>query len=275
MPYAFQHDESVPTAVRRVMLEQLVRARAELTDAHATHEKRVHEARKRFKEIRALLRLVRRPLGAQFAVENAWFRDAARELAAVRDADAVVEALGKLELPRAVRNGVRKQLTRSRVEVDVAALIERTVERLAVAEARVSLWPELDDGFDTLAAGLERTYRDGRRAMKQAVTPEQLHEWRKHVKTHWYHVLLLRQIWPAMMKAYAGTLEELSRAVGDHHDLHVLRESASEPPVELLAAIEARQRELEEAARELGARIYAERPAVFVARIEKLWRIWR
>lgn len=275
MPYAFQHDESVPGAVRRVMDEQIVRARDQLTDAKAPREKRIHDARKRFKETRALLRLVREPLGAQFAVENAWFRDAGRDLASVRDADAMLEALDKLDLPRALRNRLRKRLNADRGAVDLDALIANTVEQLVVAQGRLALWPELDDSFDTLAAGLERTYRDGRRAMKRAGSPEELHEWRKHVKTHWYHAQLLRHLWPGMMKAYAAELEDLSHALGDHHDLHVLLERIADAPRELVDAASARQRELEHEAHELGKRIYAERPRVFVARIEALWKAWR
>src|SRR5687768_17143099 len=103
MAYAFERDESLATAIPRLMNEQIARAREQLTDQSAPPEKRVHDARKRFKETRALLRMIREPLGAQFAVENAWFRDAGRELAAVRDADAVLEALEKLELSRGVR----------------------------------------------------------------------------------------------------------------------------------------------------------------------------
>jgi hypothetical protein len=78
-----------------------------------------------------------------------------------------------------------------------------------------------------------------------------------------------------MMKSYAAVLEELSHALGDHHDLHVLRESVADAPPELVDTIEMRQRELEQKARELGEKVYAERPREFTARIAKLWEAWR
>jgi CHAD domain-containing protein len=275
MSYAFDHDETVPGAIRRIMDEQLVRAREQLNDAKSPREKRIHNARKRFKETRALLRLVREPLGDHFALENAWFRDAGRDLASVRDADAVLEALDKLDLPRALRNRVKKKLSAGRPEVNLDELIANTTAQLVIAQGRLALWPEMDDFFDTLAAGLERTYRDGRRAMKRADTPDELHEWRKHVKTHWYHAQLLRHVWPEMMKSYAAVLEELSHALGDHHDLHVLRDSVPDAPPELIEAIDTRQRELEHRAHEIGRRVYAERPSVFTARMKKWWSAWR
>lgn len=275
MAYAFEHDESLTVAIPRLMNEQIARAREQLIDESAPQEKRVHDARKRFKETRALLRMIREPLGAQFAVENAWFRDAGRELAAVRDADAVLEALEKLELPRNVRTKVKRALTKNRTHPPLDGLIANTLEQLVVAQARIGLWPQMADSFDTIAGGLRKTYRDGRRAMKQAHSAEALHEWRKTVKTHWYHLQLLRDVWPLLMKAHADALDELSHALGDHHDLHVLAASVDPAPPELLDAIAKRQQELEAQAVALGARIYAERPDAFLARMRNWWSAWR
>lgn len=275
MAYAFERDEPIPAAIARIMHEQLTRVREQLTDAGAPPEKRVHDARKRFKETRALLRMVREPLGAQFAIENVWFRDAGRALAAVRDADAVLEALEKLELSRWVRTRVQRELERNRTHPPLDGLIDHTLNQLVVAEERIAFWPPLEDSFQTIAAGLRRTYRDGRRSMNTAHSAEELHEWRKQVKTHWYHAQLLKHIWPQVMKPYASTLEDLSHALGDHHDLQVLAESFARPSPSLLKAVTARQKELEQEAAALGARIYAERPAAWLARMRKYWSAWR
>ena len=69
---------------------------------------------------------------------------------------------------------------------------------------------------------------------RKTSTPECLHEWRKQVKTHWYHAQLLKPIWPQFMKPYANTLEELSHTLGDHHDLQVLAGSFERPSPSLL-----------------------------------------
>lgn len=265
MAYALEHGESLTAAIPRLMNEQIVRARQHLA------ENDVHEARKRFKETRALLRLIREPLGAQFAIENAWFRDAGRDLAAVRDADAMLEALDKLQLPRGARAKAKRALQKTRTHPPLDGLIANALDQLVLAQARIAFWPPMDDSFDTIAAGLRRTYRDGRRTMKSAHSPEALHEWRKFVKTHWYHLQLLRDLWPPVMKAQAGVLSDLSHALGDHHDLHVLGESAPE----LQETIAARQQELEKQAFALGARIYAEHPDAFLSRMRSWWNAWR
>ena len=216
MPYAFQKNEPIPSAVHRIMDEQIVRAREHLT------ARLVHDARKRFKETRALLHLVSDPLGAQFDVDNTSFRDAGRDLAAARDAEAVLEALAKLDLPRGVRTRAKRKLEVRRAamsDAELAGRIANVLDQLVVAQARIALWPELHDSFDTIAGGLLRTYRRGRRAMQNASTAAEFHEWRKRAKEHWYHVQLLRDVWPEIMKPYAGILSDLSHALGDHHDL--------------------------------------------------------
>lgn len=273
--YAIEHHETLHAALTRIMDEQILRARDTLADASLPAEKRVHEARKRFKEIRALLRLIRKPLGDQFAIENAWFRDTARSLAAARDADAMLEAVDKLELHRNTASRVRKTLHDQRTEhPPLEPIIANVIEQLGVALARVALWPQLENAFDTIGDGLRRTYRDGRRAMQHHETPEELHEWRKRVKEHWYHAQLLRHVWPAMMKPYAEVLSDLSHLLGDHHDLHVLRESAGAHSPTLRKAVAARQAELEEKAMEIGSRVYAEKPSAWLARMRNMWTTW-
>jgi CHAD domain-containing protein len=274
MPYELRKDETPGAGVRRILGEQIDRARTSLTDESAPVEKRVHDARKRFKETRALLRLVRGPLGAQFAIENAFYRDLGRELAAARDAEAVIEALEKLDVPRAVAARVRNTLrARQSAHPPLEPVIVRVLDLLGAAEVRLAQWPELGDTFDTLAAGLRRTYREGRRAMRTASSDDELHEWRKRVKEHWYHIQLLRDLWPSMMKPYAAVMQDLSRALGDHHDLHVLRSLVTAPTV--VAAIALRQRTLEAEARAIGARVYAEPSRAWLARMRRLWIVWQ
>ena len=292
MAYAIEREESVHDAVARVMTEQIARARNHLTGDESPAQSRIHETRKRFKETRAVLRLVREPLGAQFAVENAWFRDAGRELAVARDAEAVIESLETLAgtiTPPLLRRA-RRALEKRRDAVNAAELegsIANVIAQLDAALTRIAGWPALGTSFDALERGLLRTYRAGRRAMKRASrvhSPDEMHAWRKRVKEHWYHVQLLRHVWPTVMKSYAAVMQDLSRALGDHHDLFVLRGIVASAPAEfgktaavvaLLDAIDLRQRELEREAAAIGARIYAEAPRAWLARMRNYWSAWR
>ncbi|HEY0370619.1 MAG TPA: CHAD domain-containing protein [Thermoanaerobaculia bacterium] len=268
MAYAIERDETLPAAIPRLMDEQIVRARETLLDESLPVEKRVHETRKRFKETRALLRLVRDPLGEYFAQENAWFRDAARDLAAARDADAMTEALAKLGLSRTVERRARKALDAQREQhPPLEPIIVNVVEQLVIAQGRIGMWPAFADSFDTIADGLVRTYRGGRNR------PDDLHEWRKRVKEHWYHVQLLKNVWPEMMKPYADVLSALAKPLGDHHDLQVLRGVIGDA-LPVTRAIDARLAELEAQSDAIGARVYAEKADAWLARMRKYWDAW-
>lgn len=165
MAYAIEREETANDGVVRVMNEQLARARAQLTDAKLPVEKRIHEARKRFKETRALVRLVRKPLGAQFAIENAWFRDAGRDLAGARDAQAVLESLEKLAesktIAPATLRKARQALEKRRDSMhagDLAGRMANVIAQLDAAVTRLATWPRLGASFDAIADGLLRTH---------------------------------------------------------------------------------------------------------------------
>ena len=55
-------------------------------------------------------------------------------------------------------------------------------------------------------------------------TAQDLHDWRKRVKDHWYHVRLLAGLWPDVMTSFEWTLKDLETKLGDHHNLEVLKE---------------------------------------------------
>lgn len=272
MPYAFEPSEPIGDAVTRIANEQLDRVAAHLD------EQDVHDARKRFKEMRALLRLVRGVLGDAFDVENSWYRDAARQLATARDMEAVVEALEKLR-KRTDDESMHKRLTIERRRLarrrqrGLQTSIDAIVAQLAETRARISAWPKLDERFSTIGSGAERTLRDGRRAFSRALeepSPNRFHDLRRRVKDHWYHVQLLRGVWPEVMKGYAAAIEQLSRALGDANDL-----ALAEPLVrdeEVRAFIAARRAELERDAIEIASRVFSEKPASWRKRLRGYWR---
>ena len=296
MVYAFTRNEPVGDAVRRILIEQIDRAIAGLGDLKHKPATRIHDVRKRFKEIRAVLRLVRAPLGNTFNIENVWFRDAGRDLGFLRDAEALVEAAMKLRQhvrsirDKALMTRVRRALAQRRDEAtgpDIDLRLANIVEQLPVAKARLANIDVLDDRFATIGGGLKRTYADGHRAYRRssiAPAPENVHEWRKRVKDHWYHVQLLGDVWPDVMKPYADVMATLSRTLGDLHDLDVLRALIDAQPSRfgsgrsvqrLKRIVEVRRGELLNIAIEIGSRVYAEQPEAWRKRVRGYWRSWR
>lgn len=90
------------------------------------------------------------------------------------------------------------------------------------------------DGYGTALAGMRKTYARARAAMGAASdspTPEAFHEWRKRVKYHCYHMRLLRESWPTIVRARQVEAEKLGESLGNHHDLGVLRSLILNDPV--------------------------------------------
>jgi CHAD domain-containing protein len=298
--YRLKDGESVPDGVARIAFGRLDHALDELRGkTKSDREQAVHEARKNMKKLRSLLRLVRGEIGDEvYRRENSHFRDAARHLSGVRDADVMLETFDELverrpkDIPDRAAGGLRKAIEEHRAALhgDRGGRKEARKEVVAALEEardRVEEWPVETDGFEAFESGLERAYRRGRRAYRVVLddpSTENLHEWRKRVKDLWYHHTLLECAWPEVMDPIADQVHELSDHLGDDHDLAVLREWAQTHPAAAggSAGLEAfneaadrRRAELQREAVALGSRLYAERPGAYVRRLESYWRAWR
>jgi CHAD domain-containing protein len=268
--FRLKQDEAIPDGVRRIALGRIDHAIDALAEAS---QEGVHDARKDMKKLRALLRLVRGEVGDKvFRREADTFRDAARELSGVRDADVMLATLAELEERYDAEVGpVRQALEAHRILTAGGGRMqaaETAVAILTEARGRVDDWPLERDGFEALEEGLERTYRRGRRDWRAALkepSTENLHEWRKRVKDLWYHCSILQETWKPVMTALADEAHELSDRLGDDHDLAVLLEFGAES---LEPLITTRRAELQEEAFAYGTRLYADKPKAFVRRIE-------
>jgi len=293
MSYRLRFDESLADGMPRVVREQLDRAIGELSGDGTELSEAVHQVRKRCKKIRGLLRLFRGSFSASYSEENAWFRDLARSLSAARDAEAMLESLDGLcnafsdELREDAFGTVRHAMATRRNEVqedeELPQRVDETVARLEDARTRVLGWRLDDAGFAAVDKGFSRTYRRARKALDASYrdpTAERFHEWRKRVKYHWYHVRLLRDVWPGPMKVLAAETKQLADLLGDDHDLAVLRDTLLQEHDELgeqdeidalVALASRRQEQLRAEAQTLGWRLFAEKPADYCNRLHASW----
>jgi CHAD domain-containing protein len=296
MAFRLKANEPVEDGIKRIVLEQVGRAVAEIGDERLARDDAVHRVRKRCKKIRAVARLVRPVFGSHYAFENAFFRDAADELAGLRDAqillktyDTVTGAGGK-EIDRRHFAPLRWKLVQhcKKVAQDTAAQDERLRKvrsRFREARERIAGWKLKADGFDAVEEGLLETYARGRKAMQlayQKLDETTFHEWRKRVMYHRYHVRLLRNLWQPLLQPLRHELEALSDLLGDDHDLAVLRAALSGKPDvfgnvkdlgPLLGLIDRRSAELRANIRPLGERVYAEKPKQLGRRFHTYWEV--
>jgi CHAD domain-containing protein len=294
MAFTLDRTTPIPEAVRTAAGAELRQIVMALTgQAELGPDEAAHDARKRTKKLRALLRLVRRELGEEvYREENRALRDAARQLSAVRDAWVLVETLDHIVTPpddeispeavaalRAVLAAEHRALQGGEAGGDAPARAALEFERALV---RVERWPLRDNGWHAVETGLAESARRGRKAMLAARAkgrPEDFHEWRKQVKYLRHQFALLRDAWPEVLDAMESTADEAGELLGTDHDLAVLRERIEAEAVlddatraALVHRIEARRADLPGRAIALGRRLYSEKPASLAHRLGKLWK---
>ncbi len=291
--------ESIPDGIRRIITEQIDQAVWQLTDPPDGRDKGVHNARKCFKKIRAVLRLVRNELGEPiFKCEDICYRDAGRLLAPVRESAVLVITVDRVcerfadQLAPGTFSGLRHKLEARHHAVCEQILeqeshVEKVMETLHLARQRAVDLPIANDDFSALYSGLRRVYRRGYKQIHNvyaAPSAEGFHEWRKQIKHLWYHLRILIPIWESQLVVLSNDLNDAADWLGDNHDLAELRLLVLEHPEWfpdpaalqfLLAQIDCWRLELELNAQPVGRRIYVEKPRAFINRMASYWQIWQ
>ncbi|MGI8729121.1 MAG: CHAD domain-containing protein [Solirubrobacteraceae bacterium] len=300
MTYRLDLDMPVGEALRSAAVSQMTDGASRLRTAagsRASAATAIHEARKDLKQTRSILRLARSGLPADtYRHENRSLRDIGRSLSDARDRAVLVEAIDGLherligrvpeqavgELRSRLRNAASATGSSDRALVrDAAAALEQAVERAAD-------WPLENCDEHTLCSGAQRAHERGRRAFDVAAcepTVEHLHALRKRVKDLWYHQRLLAAAWPGVLDAHAEQSHRLSDMLGEDHDLAMLTGALlgedgplSSAPADLdplLELVAERRGELQAHARDLAARVYAERPKAYGRRLSTYVRVTR
>jgi CHAD domain-containing protein len=299
MSFELNPDESLRKNTRRIMRDQMDKALEYLTEPHeGSRDEAVHEARKSFKKIRAVLRLVRPVMDEKsYREENTCFRNAGRPLTEVRDAKILIETLDRLaehfkehivgrsfdDIRRALQHNLRAVRKRVLDEQNAFAVLAEAVRQ---ARGRIKAWADVPNKWLAVGEGLKDVYRRAGDAHEEAIvdpTVETLHEWRKQAKYLRYQLEILRPICPERMEELAQEADRMGDLLGDDHDLAVLRQMLTDDPGRfgdegdrevLLALIDRRRAELEQEATLLGRRFFQDSPGDFTRRLKGYWKTW-
>jgi len=292
MSYRLNPALPMSEALRSVALAELDIAHNALASPSDRH-KGVHSARKCFKRLRSLLVLARP------GMPEPVFRNLAarvvrigKGLAAARDAQALIDAIDKLEQTtepgsgegpiRSIRGWLhkRRQVAEQSLEQTTASEALHKVLDLRPLLAGLTVYP---DDFSPLAKGIARGYRATRIHFKAAIRSddaEELHDWRKGVQQHWRHMQLLTPCWPSELSARAEAARSLSQLLGDDHDIAMLMHLVETPtmtfgsPEETTAFMKRcrrRHKDLRKEAKVKGERLFVEKPGTFASRIQAYW----
>lgn len=294
MGYKLKGNKSFSHETKRMVREQIDNALDCLKRSRKKDEG-IHDARVCVKKIRALLRLVQDSLGPDFyGSEDKAYRDTARILSKTRDSAAMLEITDALvnhfsgQLSKGAFANVRKKLASSKSEKQSSqtSVMSQAAKELREARSRIPNWPKIK--FTTaLSKGLKRVFKQGRDHFSLAYEDPSIdtfHAWRKQVKHLLYQSKVLTPLWQNTMKTLSGELKTLGKYLSEDHDLGILRDVVieqledSDDRIEIeafVALIDQRRNELQEEARVLGLRIYADKPRAFASRAEAYWRAWR
>ncbi|WP_151718550.1 CHAD domain-containing protein [Gemmobacter serpentinus] len=290
MSYRFDlRDGSLSDALHRIAQSQIAPIRTTLADT--PDPAGIHDIRKRVKKLRALLRLMRSGLPRVQPAETVLLRDAARLLAAQRDAVVRLATLDRLIEPE---DGPQMLALRAHLAVEAETLPQappadpdRLRNLFDGLVLRVESWSVQGSDRRVLVEGLATTREKARRQLRLARdngTAEALHDLRKRVKDLWYQARLFAPVWPAMMKPIADEAGRLGETLGLHHDLaelalhlDALPDDVAVPSLResLAARITDAQAGIEAAAFPLGARLLAGDPEEMAELWVKWWRLWR
>lgn len=257
----------------------------------------IHGARKRFKRVRGLLRLVSAADKKACAAENGRLRIMARSLGTAREAAALVETLDRLlaRFPGPARQSpllrIRERLEarRDRITSAETDLPQKIGSVIAGCESSAEAFAALDlprgrkKSAKLLSQGFTRNYARARKALAAARTEADIEAWhtlRKRIRDQWSHSIFLAEIWPSAFYARIAVLKTLIDLLGDDRDLIVLAHMADTEPGEIGKAadlavlqdcIAAQSVELHAAIHRTAAGLLREKPDLVERRIRHLW----
>lgn len=278
MAYRIDLNEPLDNTLKRIAVEQIDRAIRDL-EAKKTPSLGVHEARKTFKKMRALLRLIRPALTSKaYRRENIRFRDLGRTLSGTRDIQSMIETALKLKVHPEFNNTqdiiqailALLQTEKSRAEENLHTLTDKSIiSDLEKSKKSVMKLDLSHVSEHTILKGYTLWYTRARKMMVKAcrqTEAEPFHDWRKTVQYHTRHTQLLIPLWPDYMRLRLNAARELGLILGDHNDLsivlnYVIKNSSllghDNSIHQFIDLCEKREKDLQELAKPRGRRLFA------------------
>lgn len=298
MSYRIRPSENFTSEFKSVAAEQLTIAMKGLTERPHGLTEAIHDARKNFKRLRSLYRLVAADLPAFQHSENARIRNMARTLSSARDATALVEVSRHL-LDHAESSDERAALKRigkvliarrdqrtaggDQLEESVTAAI-KTCGRALDALSPITFQEGSKKNAKRIAKGWRKVLNRAaaaRAACTDTTDAQVFHELRKRSQDYRFYLNLMQPLWPSAMHAKRAEITQLVDLLGHHNDLALLASLVDEQPhlfgssediAYLLAAVIARQKALRETALEIAASAFRDDPKDESRRIRRLWQ---
>lgn len=297
MPYRIRPDRQLLAEVLSVARGELEKAIEILQAQPEGLHTAIHAARKKFKRLRNLYRLVATGDKSFRRQENARLRDTARSLSRIRDATALIETVEHLANHAVTDDesvslaATREVLTRRRDEIaaaesDLEAKVSDAIEacRAAIlALDDLTLPSKPGHAARLIAKGWRKGLGQAHEALESCEGEghgEAYHDLRKTAQAYWMNLSLLGDLWPSAFHAKREMAKRLVELLGQEHDLTVLTALIDDEPQIfgdgegqsfLLAIIIRRQMALRREALALADMVFADPAKNEAGIIETLW----
>lgn len=290
MAFQLRRGQPVGDEALRIFDQQLSRAVMCLRDPKtAAEHDSIHDAHRHVKKARAVLRVLRASLGAEYRPADRRLRAANRMLGELADARAMVGTLGNLvdldpALPARISEALRARLVARAAGLERKAqfdrLRHRTTRLLEAERLRIPAWELEVRGRHEAIDVIEDAHRAARAAMRDALrrpTATTFHAWRRRVKREWHVLRLFAEHCGGRLDLDERRLVALDASLGELHNVSLLEALVSSDSAltrretaHVLLALRRYRRDLRHEAREMR-HIFDESPRRFSARLREAW----
>lgn len=238
MAFKLSTRRSFTAEFHRLATAQLDRAIDQLEERPGGPMEAIHRARKAVKKVRGLYRFAGSAAGKARTAENRRLRDASKQVAQLRDAEALVDTAELLrarladEEEDAALRAVDALKARRGWMIEAATDLDGRLAQFAEAlkDARTAATSlAFDDRSKATRRLVEKAWRKSLGRVKAALeearasrTPEAFHTLRKRCQDDRFHHLLMMRLWPSLLLGRERTIKALIDRLGVLHDFAVL-----------------------------------------------------
>lgn len=234
--FSIDTGQSIQKNVQRILAKEIECIRKHCKKHPDTHYS-IHEIRKSFKRIRAVLRMIRDGIGySTYYRENIFYRDLSKRFSEIRDYEVLNNSLeglnnnhgAELEMIRVEK--VREYLKNERDRLFEGLMVEEDLFKkvsasLISGKERIHNFVLDNLEFETCSFGIRRLYKRGVKLKSESGTNgslETVHRFRKTSKYLQYLMQMLIPLYPELLGAYVKSLKKLTDALGVYRDLGLL-----------------------------------------------------
>jgi CHAD domain-containing protein len=295
MKKLFIESADIPKEIIRISSYIIDETILEIKQKKTDNDSLIHNLRKNVKNLRALLKLLRKETGEQFfKVNNFALRDLNSRSASVRNYSVnikLIQSISEQNGSTAYREPLNLLLLRMQYEFEEVkrvttydTLFRYNKTQLEKYKSHLNNLKVNENRFGAIKNSLTRIYLDGISSLEIAIeNPREktLHELRKNIKDFYYCNLTLTPIWKTVLKSFTKELKALSEKLGELHDYYELYhyiQSFIDNPYDfsnILSLIESKQTDLLENSFQLGKKIFAESGEQFAERIKVYYKSFK